>query len=106
MQAGLDDGAWHSFEGTATPTELQLVVDGVEGHVAAPSDERGNQTVKAFGRVETRVNYVIGKVPITPSCSFLSDLQIQIDGAPPLRTHAALNMANRERSRAKFGVSW
>jgi hypothetical protein len=62
-QAGLDDGAWHSFEGTVTPTQVQLVVDGVEGPVATPSDERGNQTVKEFGRVETSVKHVIGQVP-------------------------------------------
>ena len=62
-QTGLDDGNWHSFEAIATPTTIQLIVDGVEGPLKEPSDERGVQTVKEFGRVETTTAYVLGQDP-------------------------------------------
>ena len=63
VQTGLDDGNWHSFEAIATAKYIQLVVDGVEGTVKGPSDERGVQEVKEFGRIETTVDYVLGRDP-------------------------------------------
>ena len=62
-QTGLDDGNWHSFEAIATSTTIQLIVDGVEGLIKGPSDERGVQTVKEFGRVINTEDYVLGRDP-------------------------------------------
>ena len=63
VQTGLDDGNWHSFEAIATTTYIQIIVDGVPGPIEVPSDERGVQAVKEFGRIETDVDYVLGQDP-------------------------------------------
>ena len=63
VQTGLDDGNWHSFEAIASAATIQLIVDGIDGPLKSPSDEREIQTVKEFGRIETTANYVIGQDP-------------------------------------------
>jgi len=63
MQSDLDDGNWHSFEAIATATIIQVIVDGIQGPLTRPSDERGVQTVKEFGRIENAADYVIGQDP-------------------------------------------